>query len=62
MRRPVKPVPIAIATRPGACASSVEIAAAVVSTWRRLGTSTAAPSPMSSVFSATCESATNTSS
>ena len=51
-RRPVKPVPIAAATRPGASASSVAIAAACAATWRRLGTSTPGPSPIRRVASA----------
>ncbi len=50
--RPVKPVPIATATRPGASCSSVAIALACVSGWRRLGTSTAGPSAIRSVRSA----------
>ncbi len=45
-RRPVNPVPIATATRPGACVSSVAIAAACAATWRRLGTSTPGPRPI----------------
>ena len=44
--RPVKPVPIATTTRPGASCSSVAIALACVSGWRRFGTSTAGPSAM----------------
>ena len=58
----MKPVPIATASRPGAFASSVAIAAAVVTTWRRLGTSTAGPKPITSVFSAISASAIHTSS
>jgi hypothetical protein len=49
--RPVNPLPIATASRPGACASIEPIAAAVVTTWRRLGTSTAVPTPIRSVRS-----------
>ena len=39
--RPVKPVPSAATARPGASCSSVAIAAALVTTWRNEGTSTA---------------------
>ena len=45
-RRPVKPEPMAYAVRPAAIDSSVAMAEAVVSGWRRLGISTAGPSPM----------------
>ena len=44
--RPVKPVPIATATRPGTSCSSVAIALACTSGCRRLGTRTAGPSAM----------------
>ncbi len=47
--RPVKPVPTAATTRPGASCSSIAIADACVSGWRKLGTSTAGPSPMRDV-------------
>ena len=47
--RPVNPVPIATATRPGASCSSVAIALACASGCRRLGTSTAGPSEMREV-------------
>ena len=50
--RPVKPVPIAATVRPGARSSSVAIALAWVSGWRRFGTSTAGPSPIRSVRNA----------
>ena len=51
-RRPVNPVPKATATRPGAKPTSVAVAAALVIGCRRLGTSTAGPSPMRDVRSA----------
>ena len=44
--RPVKPVPKAVLTRPGASPASVASAAAVTTGWRRLGTSEAGPSPI----------------
>ena len=59
--RPVKPVPIATATRPGASCSSVAIALACTSGWRRFGTSTAGPSPMRSVCAAASASTIQTS-
>jgi hypothetical protein len=59
--RPVKPLPIATASRPGAWASIEPIAAAVATTWRRLGTSTAVPTPIRSVRSSVRAIATHTS-
>ena len=50
--RPVNPAPIATATRPGAEAASVAMAAALTIGWRRLGTSTAGPRPIVLVRSA----------
>ena len=50
--RPVNPVPMAATVRPGARLSRVAIALACTSTWRRLGMSTAGPSPIRSVRSA----------
>jgi hypothetical protein len=57
----VKPVPSATTRRPGAWASIVPIAAAVVTTWRRLGISTAVPTPIRSVRSRARAIATQTS-
>ena len=59
--RPVNPVPTAATVRPGARLSSVAIAIACASTWRRLGIRTAGPSPMRPVRSATRASVTHTS-
>ena len=42
----MNPEPIAYAVRPAASDSSVAIADAVTSGWRRLGISTAGPSPI----------------
>ena len=50
--RPVNPAPSATATRSGARSARVATAAAVTIGWRRLGTSTAGPSPMTCVRSA----------
>jgi len=50
--RPVKPLPIATETRPGACAASVPIAAAVTIGCRRLGTMTPGPNPIVDVRAA----------
>ena len=59
--RPVKPAPSATATRPGASSSSVATAAALTIGWRRLGTSTAGPSPIVAVRSAARASVIHTS-
>src|SRR5581483_4288074 len=58
---PVNPAPTAIATRPGASAASVASAAAFVIGWRRLGISTAGPSPMTDVRDAASANAIHTS-
>ena len=60
--RPVKPEPIPTFTRPGAMSTSVATAAAVTTTWRRLGISTPGPSSMRRVRSAARPSVIHTSS
>ncbi len=60
-RRPVKPVPNEIATRPGARAARVAVAAAFTIGCRRLGTSTPGPSPIRSVCCAASASVIHTS-
>jgi hypothetical protein len=60
-RRPVNPVPKETATRPGASAHSVAVAAALTIGCRRLGTSTPGPRPMRSVRSAASASVIHTS-
>ena len=50
-----------MATRPGAMAARVAMAAALVIGWRRFGTSTPGPRPMVDVRSAANASATHTS-
>ena len=59
--RPVKPAPMATDTRSGAAAASVAMAAALTMGWRRLGTSTAGPSPMTLVRAAARASTIHTS-
>jgi len=60
-RRPLKPVPNATATRPGASAASPAVAAALTIGWRRLGTSTPGPRPMRRVRAAARASSIQTS-
>jgi hypothetical protein len=50
--RPVKPAPMATATRPGASAARPAMAAAFTIGWRSDGTRTAGPSPIVEVRSA----------
>jgi len=60
-RAPVKPVPTANVSRPGARSSMVAIADAVTMTWRRNPTATPVATPMWSVASATRATPTQTS-
>ena len=53
VQRAVAPVPNPQASLPGAAPSMLAIAAAVTTTWRKLGTKTAVPRPIRSVCSAT---------
>ena len=59
--RPVKPVPMPMATRSGASSTSEAIDAAASIGWRRLGIITPVPSPIVAVRSALRARAMNTS-
>ena len=51
-RRPLKPVPKPIESRPGASATRFAVAAALVIGWRKFGTRTPGPKPILEVRSA----------